>query len=448
MKNDFQPDYTNLLKVLYNQQPDYLPLYEHNIDEPFIAKMLGREVDSTGKSGADLEEHYRVVTEFWRANTYDALSYEAKICEIYPDHGAILGGRLGPIQTRADFDRYPWEEIPRIFIRAYKPHLDALRKVMPRGMKAYGGCGYGIFESAEDLVGYESLCMMQFLDPDLFRDLFVRIGDLYEVLWTWVLDNYADLFVFCRMGDDLGYRTFVLQGGEDPKVSLVDIVGALRARFSDCAITVSAGELPREVYQQLFDAGAARYLLRHETAAPRLYGKLHPASMSLEERKACLFTLSEIGFQEGSGFLVGAPGQTTESMAANFAFLHELDPHMIGIGPFIPHSSTPFASKPPATMEETLFLLACLRLAHPRALLPATTARATIDPKGRMAGLEAGANVIMPNLTPASYRGDYALYNNKLATGLEAVEQHDELEAILSAQGYSVESSRGDSLVV
>lgn len=207
MKNDFQPDYTNLLKVLYNQQPDYLPLYEHNIDEPFIAKMLGRVVDSTGKSGADLEEHYRVVTEFWRANTYDALSYEAKICEIYPDHGAILGGRLGPIQTRADFDRYPWEEIPRIFIRAYKPHLDALRKVMPRGMKAYGGCGYGIFESAEDLVGYESLCMMQFLDPDLFRDLFVRIGDLYEVLWTWVLDNYADLFVFCRMGDDLGYRT-------------------------------------------------------------------------------------------------------------------------------------------------------------------------------------------------------------------------------------------------
>ena len=207
MKNDFQPDYTNLLKVLYNQRPDYLPLYEHNIDEPFIAKMLGREVDSTGKSGADLEEHYRVVTEFWRANTYDALSYEAKICEIYPDHGAILGGRLGPIQTRADFDRYPWEEIPRIFIRAYKPHLDALRKVMPRGMKAYGGCGYGIFESAEDLVGYESLCMMQFLDPDLFRDLFVRIGDLYEVLWTWVLDNYADLFVFCRMGDDLGYRT-------------------------------------------------------------------------------------------------------------------------------------------------------------------------------------------------------------------------------------------------
>ena len=136
MKNDFQPDYTNLLKVLYNQRPDYLPLYEHNIDEPFIAKMLGREVDSTGKSGADLEAHYRVVTEFWRANTYDALSYEAKICEIYPDHGAILGGRLGPIQTRADFDRYPWDEIPDAFFREYDLYFEALRLEMPAGMMA------------------------------------------------------------------------------------------------------------------------------------------------------------------------------------------------------------------------------------------------------------------------------------------------------------------------
>lgn len=204
---DFQPDYNNILKVLYNQRPDYLPLYEHNIDEPFIAKYLGVEVDSTGKTGADLDEHYRIVCGFWKDNTYDAMSYEAKICEIYPDHGAILGGRPGPIQNRADFEAYPWEDIPRIFKEAYKPHLDSLRKMMPVGMKAYGGCGYGIFESAEDLVGYEQLCLMQFLDPDLFKDLFVRIGDLYQVLWKWVLDNYSDLFVFCRMGDDLGYRT-------------------------------------------------------------------------------------------------------------------------------------------------------------------------------------------------------------------------------------------------
>lgn len=204
---DFQPDYSNILKVLYNQRPDYLPLYEHNIDEPFIAKYLGKEVDSTGKAGADLDEHYRIVCGFWKDNTYDAMSYEAKICEIYPDHGAILGGRPGPIQNRADFEAYPWQDIPRIFKEVYKPHLDSLRKMMPVGMKAYGGCGYGIFESAEDLVGYEQLCLMQFLDPDLFKDLFVRIGDLYQVLWKWVLDNYSDLFVFCRMGDDLGYRT-------------------------------------------------------------------------------------------------------------------------------------------------------------------------------------------------------------------------------------------------
>lgn len=206
-KQPFQPDYNNILKVLYNQKPKYLPLYEHNIDEPFIAKFLQKEVCSDNKSGKDLEEHYNVVCGFWKDNTYDAMSYEAKICEIYPDHGAILGGRLGPIQTRDDFNKYPWEEIPHIFINAYKPHLDALRKVMPAGMKAYGGCGYGIFESAEDLVGYESLCMMQFLEPDLFKDLFVKIGDLYVVLWKWVLDNYNDMFVFCRMGDDLGYRT-------------------------------------------------------------------------------------------------------------------------------------------------------------------------------------------------------------------------------------------------
>lgn len=257
-----------------------------------------------------------------------------------------------------------------------------------------------------------------------------------------------EILACCKQGYELGYRTFVLQGGEDPKVPLVEIVGALRTRFPDCAITVSAGELPREIYQQLFDAGADRYLLRHETADPHHYGALHPASMSLEKRKACLYALRDIGFQVGSGFLVGAPGQTSESMAANFAFLHELDPHMIGIGPFIPHGSTPFANKPAGTMEETLFLLACLRLAHPRALLPATTALATIDPQGRMAGLDAGANVIMPNLTPAAYRGDYELYNGKLATGLEAAEQHDELEAALAAQGYAVETSRGDSLVV
>lgn len=235
---EFQPDYTNILKVLYNQKPDYLPLYEHNIDEPFIAKFLGQEINSAGKTGKDLDEHYRIVCDFWKSNTYDAMSFEAKICEIYPDHGAILGGKLGPIQNRQDFNSYPWDDIPKIFKETYKPHLDSLQKMMPVGMKAYGGCGYGIFESAEDLVGYESLCMMQFLDPDLFRDLFIKIGDLYEVLWKWVLDNYADLFVFCRMGDDLGYRTSTML---DPDIirqhilpqhkRIIDLIHSYKKKF-------------------------------------------------------------------------------------------------------------------------------------------------------------------------------------------------------------------------
>jgi len=203
----FQPDYTNILKVLYNQKPDYLPLYEHNIDAPFIAKILNQEVCEEGKTGKDLEEHFRVVSGFWKDMTYDAMSYEAKICDILPDHGAILGGRLGPIQNRDDFNKYPWDEIPDIFKNTYKPQFESLRKVMPAGMKAYGGCGYGVFETAQDLVGYESLCVMQYLDPELFTDLFLKIGDLFIELWDWVLKNYRYLFVFCRMGDDLGYRS-------------------------------------------------------------------------------------------------------------------------------------------------------------------------------------------------------------------------------------------------
>lgn len=251
----------------------------------------------------------------------------------------------------------------------------------------------------------------------------------------------------CEIGYRIGYRTFVLQGGEDPHVPLVRIVQEIRKRYPDCAITLSAGELSRASYKQLFDAGADRYLLRHETADPCHYGKLHPASMSGEYRRECLFTLREIGFQVGSGFLVGAPGETPQTMAANMRFLHELNPHMIGIGPFIPHVDTPLGSAPAGTMEETLFMLACLRLAHPKALLPATTALASIDPLGRIRGLDAGANVIMPNLSPHEYRKDYALYNNKLSSGLEAAEHYTALAEELAAHGYTVDRSRGDSLV-
>jgi uroporphyrinogen decarboxylase len=210
MMEMFEPDYHNILEVMHNRRPGRLPLYEHNIDPPFISKVIGREILPDGLGGSALEDYYKVVTGFWREMTFDAFSYEAAICEIYPGHGAILGGMLGPIQNREDFNRYPWKEVPEIFWKAYTPHLDAIRKVMPEGMKAYGGCGYGIFESSEDLVGFESLAVMQYMDPDLFRDLFIRIGDLYVELWSGMVERYGDLFVFCRMGDDLGFKSSTL----------------------------------------------------------------------------------------------------------------------------------------------------------------------------------------------------------------------------------------------
>ncbi|HIZ26283.1 uroporphyrinogen decarboxylase family protein [Barnesiella sp. An55] len=201
----FQPNANNILEVLYNRRPGYLPLYEHHIDTEFIEKYTGEQL--AGYQETDPEYFFTKVTKFWKDNTYDAFDFEAPICDVYPDHGAIMGGKLGPIQTRADFERYPFDEIPSRFWEANKPKLDAIRKVLPPGMKAYGGCGYGIFESAQDLVGYESLCILQYIDPDLFRDLFIRIGDLYVELWSRMIREYSDIFVFFRMGDDLGHRT-------------------------------------------------------------------------------------------------------------------------------------------------------------------------------------------------------------------------------------------------
>ena len=210
MKQVFEPDYRQILQVLYNRRPERMPLYEHHIDAPFIAKALGRELVLQGGKPADYENYYRTIAGFWRDMTYDAFDYEAAICEIFPGHGAIMGGMAGPVQTMADLERYPFDELPRIFWQTYKPHLDAIRKVMPRGMKAFGGCGYGIFESAEDLVGYQQLATMQYTDPELFEQLFTKIGDLYEVLWREMSASYSDLFVFFRMGDDLGYKTSTL----------------------------------------------------------------------------------------------------------------------------------------------------------------------------------------------------------------------------------------------
>jgi uroporphyrinogen decarboxylase len=212
---EFIPDSENLLEVLYNRRPSRLPVYEHHIDAPFISKVLGENLDPAGIKPTELTGYYAKVIGFWKDMTYDGFDYEAAICDILPGHGAIMGGMAGPIQTRDDFNKYPWQDIPMIFKESYTPHFEAIRKTLPPGMKAFGGCGYGIFEASRDLVGYEPLCIMQCMDPDLFRDLFIKIGDLWIELWSWVIKNYSDIYVFFRMGDDLGHKTSTLL---DPEI--------------------------------------------------------------------------------------------------------------------------------------------------------------------------------------------------------------------------------------
>ena len=251
----------------------------------------------------------------------------------------------------------------------------------------------------------------------------------------------------CEEGYALGFRTFVLQGGEDPYFTddkMADIVAAIRALFPDCAITLSIGERSRASYERLFAAGANRYLLRHETADPAHYARLHPPECSLENRLRCLRDLKDIGFQTGAGFMVGSPGQTDECLLRDFRFLQQLRPQMVGIGPFLPHRDTPFRDEAPGSEEKTLRCLAIVRLLLPRVLLPATTALGTLDGDGREKGMNAGCNVIMPNLSPRSVRKKYLLYDNKRADGDEAAEGLAALRARMNAAGYEIVVDRGD----
>ena len=256
-----------------------------------------------------------------------------------------------------------------------------------------------------------------------------------------------DIMECCREGYALGFRTFVLQGGEDPYYTddiMCEIISSIRKEYPDCAITLSVGEKSRETYEKYFAAGANRYLLRHETADKEHYAMLHPNSMSLENRKRCLFDLKEIGFQVGSGFMVGSPYQTAENLLADLRFLQELIPDMIGIGPYLTHEQTPFADKENGSMELTLRLIAVLRLMFPYALLPSTTALGTIHPKGRELGLKAGANVVMPNLSPVNVRKLYELYENKICTGEEAAQCRSCLEQRVKSAGYKIVTDIGN----
>ncbi|WP_195200267.1 [FeFe] hydrogenase H-cluster radical SAM maturase HydE [Faecalispora jeddahensis] len=251
----------------------------------------------------------------------------------------------------------------------------------------------------------------------------------------------------CSLGWELGYRTFVLQGGEDPYFTderIERIVYSIRSTHPDCAVTLSIGERSRESYQRFYNAGAQRYLLRHETANDEHYRKLHPAVMSPENRKRCLWDLRDIGYQVGAGFMVGSPFQTPEYLADDLLFLQELQPHMVGIGPFIPQKDTPFGAFPSGTVEQTLLLLAMLRVLLPTALLPATTAVGTLDPLGREKALKAGANVVMPNLSPTDVRKKYLLYDNKICTGDEAAECRFCIQGRVERAGFRLTVSRGD----
>ncbi|MBO6232217.1 MAG: [FeFe] hydrogenase H-cluster radical SAM maturase HydE [Ruminiclostridium sp.] len=256
-----------------------------------------------------------------------------------------------------------------------------------------------------------------------------------------------EILACCDEGYGLGFRTFVLQGGEDGYFTdelLCGLIRDIKERHPDCAVTLSLGERGYDSFKRLYDAGADRYLLRHETADPAHYAKLHPPEMSYGHRMKCLSDLRDIGYQVGCGFMVGSPYQTARELAHDLKFVEEFKPDMCGIGPFVPHHNTPFRDMPKGTVELTCFLLSVIRLIHPPVLLPSTTALGTIDPLGREKGIKAGANVVMPNLSPVAVRKKYELYDNKICTGDESAQCRNCLSARMESIGYRIVAARGD----
>lgn len=257
----------------------------------------------------------------------------------------------------------------------------------------------------------------------------------------------ADILEACAEGYALGFRTFVLQGGEDGHFTddrLCALITAIKSAHPDCAVTLSLGERSRESYARLREAGVDRYLLRHETATKAHYEKLHPPALSFEARMRCLHDLRDLGFAVGAGFMVGSPYQTADDLARDLTFIADFKPEMCGIGPFIPHKDTPFAGRAAGTVELTCYLLSIIRLIHPPVLLPATTALGTLHPEGRELGILSGANVVMPNLSPPSVRKKYMLYNNKISDGAESAQSLGELRRRMESIGYEVIVDRGD----
>lgn len=300
-------------------------------------------------------------------------------------------------------------------------------------------CMYGNRVFLRGLIEFSSYCRKRCLYCGLRAEN--RHAERYRM-------TPEEILACCEQGYRLGFRTFVLQSGEDPWFTadrLEHLIRQIKARFPDAALTLSIGERPRDEYERFFRAGADRFLLRHETASFPLYQRLHPDA-SFAERVRCLRDLKEIGYQVGAGFMVGLPGQTDADLAEDLLFLKSLDPDMVGIGPFIPHSRTPLAGKKGGTVEKTVVMVALARLMLPGANIPATTALGTLRPDGREQALLAGANVVMPNLTPTHYRPKYALYENKICTGDEAAVCLGCLQMRIRGAGFEVDMGRGDSL--
>lgn len=259
--------------------------------------------------------------------------------------------------------------------------------------------------------------------------------------------SLEEILKCCRQGNKLGFKTFVLQGGEDgfySNAKMVEIIKAIKKEFPQNALTLSIGERSYETYKSFYDAGADRYLLRHETCTLEHYNKLHPERMSLFNRLNCLKNLKKIGFQTGCGIMVGSPYQTIENIADDILYMYDFHPQMIGLGPFISHKDTIFKDMPNGSVEMTLRILAIMRILLPNVLLPATTALGTLDKQGREKGILAGANVLMPNLSPLNNRKKYTLYDNKICTGEEAAESLDKLKKLIAKIGYEIVSDRGD----
>lgn len=318
--------------------------------------------------------------------------------------------------------------------------LESTRKALAEAALAVRSQAYGNRVFFRGLIEFTNYCK-----NDCY---YCGIGRSQGQVHRYRLSN-DEILACCRTGARLGYHSYVLQGGEDPYYTedrICDLIRLIRSEFPKTAITLSIGEWPHESYRKFLEAGANRYLLRHETAADAHYRMLHPDAMSLTNRKACLYDLKAIGFQVGAGFMVGSPYQTAKHLAADLVFLQELEPHMVGIGPFIPSSGTRFADFPAGTLHMTLVMLALTRLLLPMSLIPSTTALGTIDPMGREKGFGYGANVVMPNLSPISVRSDYALYDNKICTGDDAEDCRKCMTARILRSGNLPDFSRGDHL--